>query len=164
MWMEVLMVYLRVLSGNLPGGTKENLANICQNSRCPGQESNWIPSDCKAQMLPFETTCWVEKYRLRKWERLINICYVSSVSVVQQFTVMQQHLAFPVAHSSSLFVTTTEISSWQLLNVTVQRVEHQLSTAGLISSRQPLFSFFLHFPLPILLLGPPGWLSFSFSN
>jgi hypothetical protein len=49
--------YLKVLSGNVPGVTEKTLANLCHNSRCPGRELNWVPSYCKAQMLPFEPTC-----------------------------------------------------------------------------------------------------------
>jgi len=37
------MVYLMVLSTYLPGQTEENHEDLSQDSRWPGQDSNWVP-------------------------------------------------------------------------------------------------------------------------
>jgi len=37
---------------NAPGRTEENHGNVSQDRRCPGQDSNRIPSECSFRALP----------------------------------------------------------------------------------------------------------------
>jgi hypothetical protein len=50
MWNELIMVYIKVLSQHLPGGTRKTTKILNQDSRCPGQDSNCAPSEYELKM------------------------------------------------------------------------------------------------------------------
>jgi hypothetical protein len=59
MWNELIMVYFTVLSQHWPGGMRITTKISNQDSRCPGQDSNWAPSEYKLEVLHSQPTCSV---------------------------------------------------------------------------------------------------------
>jgi len=76
--LKKVMSSLNVLFWYLPGQTMEHHVNICRDSWCPHQESNWAPSKYRSQALPLSLPAWFEFPKILHYTvYLVNVQHFS---------------------------------------------------------------------------------------